>query len=86
MAKIDAAALDVSDIGLKELAEPHVKAAISQLAKLVEHQDPRISLEAAQAILRIARPHSRGVWDIPISTGPSWGDLWGSLEGGNRAG
>ena len=85
MAKNESALYDVSDVGLKDLAEAHVKSAVNRLGKLVENEDPKIAFEASQLILRLARPHSRGVWGVPFPSTP-WGDIWGEFEGGGRAG
>jgi hypothetical protein len=81
----------ISDIGLKDLAEGHLKRAVDRLGKLVEHQDARIALEASQLIVRLARPRfpgwpGGGGWGGPWGGGP-WGpvDPWGDW-GGVRAG
>jgi hypothetical protein len=66
-----------SDIGLKRLAESHVETAVRRLGELVNESDPRIALEASQLVLRLARPHSPGVWP----QWPSWPSPW-DLEGG----
>lgn len=77
--------MPISDIGVKDLAEQHLKGAIDRLGKLVEHQDPRIALEASQLIVRLARP--RGWFDpwIPPSGSP-WDIFKDFLGGGGRAG
>ncbi|NOT39085.1 MAG: hypothetical protein HOP13_01175 [Alphaproteobacteria bacterium] len=71
--------MPTSQIGLKALAEVHVKSAVDRLGKLVTHEDARIALDASLAVLRLARPHSPGV-HFPVG---DWDDLpWGGFRAG----
>lgn len=66
-----------SEVGLTRLAENHLEAAIRRLGELVEHEDARIALEASELVLRLARPHSAGVWSMPSWETPvGWDDDW----------
>lgn len=86
----------VSDLGLKDLAEAHMKSAVDRLAKLVDDEDARVAFEASQLILRLSRPYFPGPVVGP-GFGPGFGgrtpwggwgpgDVWGDPWGGGRAG
>ena len=83
----------ISEVGLTELAEEHLKGAVDRLGKLVEEEDGRIALEASQLIIRLARPRfplpgggwpgggwPGGGWVWPPES--PWGDPWGGVRAG----
>lgn len=82
---VDKTYKDISELSVKDLAEQHLEEAITQLGKLVKSEDPRISLEASQNIIDMARP------DFPRRGGGGfwpggWPGGWPGDFGGIRTG
>ena len=46
---------DVSELSVKDLAEPHLEDAVAQLGRLMRSDDPEVSLQATRSIIDLAR-------------------------------